>query len=98
MQILGESLSTQEWASARSACKHWHDNITANIEVLDVDLERESHRWIMVMGCVKRIFPQLHSIVLLVGSRVSQQLFKERMLELSILINVQDLEVRGSQG
>lgn len=43
-QLLGWHLDSKGWAAARSVCQSWRANITADIKLLEVDLERDAHR------------------------------------------------------
>ncbi|KAF6254274.1 hypothetical protein COO60DRAFT_335956 [Scenedesmus sp. NREL 46B-D3] len=95
VQVLGLHLDSKGWTAARSTCKGWK-NIQSGIKVLEIDLERDAHRWMMVLTCVARLFPRLSSVILLVGNRVSPAaMFAQRMEALSITCTkVQELELR----
>jgi len=80
-------MSAREWAAARLVCRHWRAHVTVGVQVLELDLERVPHRWCMVGVSVKRLFPRLRSVALLVGTRVDAAAFGERMAELSFLID-----------
>eukprot|EP00877_Chromochloris_zofingiensis_P008668 jgi/Chrzof1/4054/Cz13g18190.t1 len=94
VQTLGQYLADAEWAATRSTCRHWRDNITAAINVLEIDVERLPHRWMMVICCVRCIFPRLQTCILLIGSRITEDMFAERMLSLSISLSLRELELR----
>jgi hypothetical protein len=56
------------------------------VQLLELDLERSPHRWAMVGSSVRRLFPRLRSVTLLVGTRVGADAFAERMAELAFTI------------
>ncbi|KAI8465641.1 MAG: hypothetical protein J3K34DRAFT_83827 [Monoraphidium minutum] len=94
IQELGLCLGTREWAAARLACRHWRAHVTAGITLLELDLERSPHRWAMVGGAVRRLFPRLRSAALLVGTRVGAAEFADRMAELALMMDLPELELR----
>lgn len=93
-QELGLCLGTREWAAARLACRHWRRHVTAGVQLLELDLERSPHRWAMVTASVRRLFPRLRSVTLLVGTRVTPSDFSDRMAELALTIDLSELELR----
>ncbi|WIA21335.1 hypothetical protein OEZ85_000562 [Tetradesmus obliquus] len=94
VQVLGLHLDAEGWAAARSTCKGWR-NIQSGIKLLEIDLERDAHRWMMVLTCVARLFPHLSCAILLVGNRISPALFQQRMEALAITgMKLQELELR----
>uniref|UniRef100_A0A383VCX0 F-box domain-containing protein n=1 Tax=Tetradesmus obliquus TaxID=3088 RepID=A0A383VCX0_TETOB len=94
VQVLGLHLDAEGWAAARSTCKGW-SNIQSGIKLLEIDLERDAHRWMMVLTCVARLFPHLSCAILLVGNRISPALFQQRMEALAITgMKLQELELR----
>jgi hypothetical protein len=85
-QLIGTYMGAAEWAAARETCGAWRAQVTGGVDLLELDLERLPHRWMMVLACVRAIFPRLRSAVLLVGSRVPGPMFAERMLELAVTL------------
>jgi hypothetical protein len=94
LQELGGFLGAREWAAARLVCRHWRRHVTAGVDLLELDLERSPHRWAMVTGSVRRLFPRLRAVTLLVGTRVGPGEFSDRMAELSFAIDLPELELR----
>jgi hypothetical protein len=52
VETLGLYLDASGWAAARSTCVHWSKSITHGITLLEIDLERDAHRYDHRLGDV----------------------------------------------